>query len=43
MITTAVEHPHYHLESDLPDTLDPMLLEDTARLVALAAIRAANQ
>jgi hypothetical protein len=43
MFASAGEHPHYHLPSDLPDTLNPLLLEDTAKLVALSAWRIANQ
>lgn len=43
MILTAGDHPHYHDTSDLPETLNPGVLEDTGRLIALTAWRLADR
>jgi aminopeptidase YwaD len=43
LVYAAGKHPNMHTVRDRPELLDPVVLEDTAKLVALALYRLAQQ
>ncbi|MDO8588905.1 MAG: M20/M25/M40 family metallo-hydrolase [Armatimonadota bacterium] len=43
LVYTAGEHPNYHTVRDRPETVNPAILENTAKLVALTIWRLANR
>ena len=42
LVYSAGEHPYFHTPRDRPELVDPVILSDTARLVALTMWRLAN-
>jgi hypothetical protein len=43
LVYTAGEHPNYHTVRDRPELIDPVILENTAKLVAVTIWRLANE
>jgi len=43
LVYSAGEHPNYHTTRDRPELVDPVILENTAKLVAVTIWRLANE